>query len=967
MTVRAFRFLFLAVALLAVAPLAAQPPSAAPQSSAPPSAAPPSAAPPSAAKPSAAKQALADAMPVDGQITRGTLPNGLRYYVRANRKPEKRAELRLVVKAGSILEDEDQQGLAHFVEHMAFNGTSHFPKHEIVSFLESLGMRFGADINASTGFDETVYMLQVPTDKPGTLDRSMLILEDWAHNVSFDPVEIDKERGVVMEEWRGRRGAGARVQDKMLPILLKGSRYADRVPIGKTEILQGFKPERLTKFYADWYRPELMAVVAVGDFDQAEVEALIKRHFAGLAAPSSVRPRATYDVPDHAGTVYSVITDKEMTTTSVEVDYLLPARANGTVGAYRQRIVDRLFGGLLSARLGEISQKPGAPYLGASAGRGPFLTRTKEIASLRALVKDGGVEPALEAILAEKERVARFGFTQTELDRLKQAMLRGLERVYAEKDSRTSSSRADEYVRNFLVAETLPPLDVEYALNQRFIPEITLAEVNRLARDWYPEGNRLVVVTAPEKAGVAVPDEAGLAAVLAAAAGTSLTAYVDKFASAALLETPPSSSPVVRTRVKAAIEITEWELANGVKVILKPTTFKQDEILFRATSPGGTSLASDADFIPASTATQVVTAGGLGKFSSADLRKVLTGKIAAAVPFISELEEGLSGSASPKDLETLFQLIYLRFTAPRADPTIFSVQTSQLKTLMANQANTPGYAFTEALATIMGRNHPRRRLPTPATVDEWNLDKSMAFYKDRFADASDFTFVFVGNLDPAVMKPLVERYLGGLPSLRRKETWKDVEYRAPTGVITKTVEKGLEPKSQAAIIFTGPFQYDQASRIAIRAMADVLQTRLLDAIREDLGGTYSISASPTYGRIPIPTYTMSIAFGCDPKRLDELVGRVMQESEKLKTEGPTEKQVADERAALERDFETSSKQNAYLLGQLMAKYQTGEDPAGIWALPELYQKVDAATIQQAARKYLSGENRVQVTLVPETK
>ena len=339
-------------------------------------------------------------------------------------------------------------------------------------------------------------------------------------------------------------------------------------------------------------------------------------------------------------------------------------------------------------------------------------------------------------------------------------------------------------------------------------------------------------------------------AVLAAASGTSLTAYVDKVANAALLETPPAPSPVVKTVTRDAIGITEWELANGVKVVLKPTTFKQDEIVFRAISPGGTSLASDADYVPASTATQVVTAGGLGTFSSADLRKVLTGKIASAAPFIGELEEGLSGSASPKDLETLFQLIYLRFTAPRADPVIFGVQTNQIKTLMANQANTPGFAFTEALTTIMGQNHPRRRLPTAATVDEWNLDKSMAFYKDRFADASDFTFVFVGNIDPAVMKPLVERYLGGLPSLRRKETWKDVEARAPTGVITKKVEKGIEPKSQAAIIFTGPFQWDQTSRIAIRAMADVLQTRLLDAIREDLGGTYSISASPSYGRIP---------------------------------------------------------------------------------------------------------------------
>jgi zinc protease len=417
--------------------------------------------------------------------------------------------------------------------------------------------------------------------------------------------------------------------------------------------------------------------------------------------------------------------------------------------------------------------------------------------------------------------------------------------------------------------------------------------------------------------------------------------------------------------VKEAAGVTEWELANGVKVVLKPTTFKQDEIIFRATSPGGTSLASDADYVPASTATQVVLAGGLGKLNSADLRKVLTGKIASATPFIGELDEGLSGSASPKDLETLFQLIYMRFTQPRADPSAFGVQTSQLKTLMANQANTPGYAFAEALTAIMGQNHPRRRLPTAATVDEWNLEKSMAFYKDRFADASDFTFVFVGNIDLAVMKPLVERYLGSLPSLHRKETWKDVGVREPAGVITKKVEKGIEPKSQTSILFTGPFAYTQEQRVAVRAMAEILQTRLLETIREDLGGTYSITAGASYQRIPLPRFVVSIGFGCDPRRLDDLVARVYKEIEQFKTDGPTAKQVSDEREALLRDFEAASKQNGYLAGQLIARYQNGEDPAGVWAVPDYYKRLDAAAIRDAARTYLSGDNRVQVTLVPE--
>ena len=951
MRLRTTRFLLLAAALFFVTcPAAAQPR--------------PASLPPLAPN---------DPMPVDAAITRGTLPNGLKYYVRANKKPEKRAELRLVIKAGSILEEDDQQGLAHFAEHMAFNGTKNFPKHEVVSFLESLGMRFGADVNAYTSFDETVYMLTVPTDKPGALEKSFLILEDWAHNVTFDPAEIDKERGVIMEEWRLRRGAGARMQERMFPVLLKGSRYADRVPIGKTDVLQNFKHERLKKFYTDWYRPDLMAVVAVGDFDQAQVEALIKSHFTGLTNPAGAPRRQVYDVPDHAGTTYAILTDKELTTTSVEIDHLLPTRPYGTVGVYRERLVDRLFSSMLSARLAELTQKPDAPFLSAFAGRGRFIGPTKDNASLGVLVKDGGIERGMKALLTETERVARFGFTPTELDRQKQNILRARERALAEKDNVVAASRANEYVRNFLVGETLPSLEDEYGLVARFIPEITLDEINRMAKEWYPETNRMVLVSAPEKAGVTVPDEAALASILNAAAAlktaadTSLSAYVDTAATAVLLETLPEPAPVVKATSREAIGITEWELANGVKVVLKPTTFKQDEILFRAISPGGHSLAKDADFIPASTASQVVASGGLGKLSSADLRKVMTGKIALANPIIGELEEGLQGSASPKDLETLFQLIHMRFTQPRADPVIFGVMTNQLKTLMANQANTPGYAFSKALTEIMGQNHPRRRLQTPETIDQWNLEKSMAFYKDRFADASDFTFVFVGNIDPATMKPLVERYLGSLPSLRRKETWKDVEARTPTGVITKQVEKGIEPKSQTAIYFTGPFEYTQEQRVAIRAMTDILSNRLLDKIREDLGGTYSISASPGYQRHPISTYTISIGFGSDPKRLDDLIAKVYEEIEKFKAEGPTEKQVADEREALLRDFETNSKQNGYLLAQILARYQNNDDPAGVWAMPEHYKKIDAAMIQKAAKTYLAGANRVQVTLVPEVK
>src|SRR5215471_15745762 len=910
---------------------------------------------------------LSDSIPVEREITIGRLPNGVRYYVRANSRPEKRAELRLVVKAGSVLEDDDQQGLAHFVEHMAFNGTAHFPKNDIIKFIESLGMRFGADINAETNFDQTVYMLTVPTDKPEVMDKAMLVLEDWAHNVSFETSEIDKERGVVMEEWRLSRGAGARMTDKLFPILLKGSRYADRIPIGKPEIIQSSNPDAIRKFYKDWYRPDLMAVVAVGDFNKTAVENLIKADFGSIPAASSPRPRPEYDVPDHDGSVYAIATDKEVTSTSVSISNIIPSRKQGTYGVYRQDLVDELFSSMLSSRLSEIAQKPDAPFLAARADRSPFITPKKDEAELGARVQENGIEKGLDALVTEVERVARFGFTATELDRQQQNLLRAYERLVVEDQNRQSNDRADEYVRNFLTGEPLPGAELEQALHQRFLPEISLQEINALARQWFTDRNRIVEIVAPEKSGLVIPAESKLAAVIRDARNKEVTPYVDQVTSTALLENPPSGGTVVKTQTKGALDITEWELSNGVKVVLKPTTFREDEVMFRATSPGGTSLASDADYIPANFAAQVVSAGGVGKFSAIDLGKALTGKVANASAFIGETEEGMSGSGSRKDLETMFQLIYLRFTQPRADAQRVSVLSTQAKTQLANQTVAPEYAFAEALTNIMGQGHLRRQMTTPDTIDKWNLDKSLAFYKDRFADASDFTFVFVGSFDVATMKPLVERYLGGLPSTNHKETWKDIGARPPSGVIEKTVQKGIEPKSETAIVYTGPFQYDPVHRITMNSMTEILQRRLLDSIREELGGTYSITVSPGMRRIPRPEYEISIEFGSDPQRVDGLVKRVFEEIEKLKTEGPNEKELADEKEALLRQFETSSKQNGFLLNQISAKYESGEDVAGLWQAPDLYRQLTAASIQQAAKTYLSNDNRIRVTLVPEKK
>jgi zinc protease len=920
-----------------------------------------------AAATSARTAPLTQAIPVDPLVTVGRFPNGLRYLIRTNKLPANRAELRLVVNAGSILENDDQQGLAHFVEHMAFNGTSHFPKQQLIDFLQSTGMKFGPSINAFTSFDETVYMLQIPTDKAGLLEKAFLILEDWARNVSFDPTEIDKERGVIIEEWRGRRGAAARIQDKQLPVMLKGSRYAVRLPIGKTEIIQNFKHDLLKTFYTDWYRPDLMTVVAVGDIDKAAVEAMITQHFKAIPPATAPRARAAYAVPDTPGTLYSIETDKEMTGTTVGILNKLPARDHTTVGAYRQEIVESLFDRMLNVRFSELAQKPDPPFVGGGASIGPFGIRGKEAASLNAMVKETGIERGIEVLLTEALRVARHGFTPSEFDRQKKDMLRGIEQQATEKDKQQSAMLANEYMRHALVQEPIPGIVYEYELYQRFLPEITLAEINALATKWLAESNRVVMVSGPQKEGLVVPDEARLAGVINAVGTKEVTAYVDTSDSKPLLDPIPSPGRVVKASTREGIGLTEWELSNGIKVALKPTDFKQDEIVFRAFSPGGTSLASDKDYVAAMTASQAVGAGGVGQFSAIELRKVLSGKVASANAGFSDLSSTVFGSGSRKDLETMFQLIYMAFTQPRSDPAMFGVITNQMKTILANRKNTPDYAFSEALSQIMSQGHIRGRTMSPELVDEMNLEKSLAFYKERMADASGFTFVFAGSFDLDTMKPLVERYLASLPSADRRETWKDVGMRLPKGVIEKTVEKGIEQKSRVALVFTGPFEWTQPNRIAIRSMASVLDNRLRETLREDLSGTYGVSVSANYNKTPRSEYSLSINFTCSPARVEELVKAMLKEIDGLKASGPSEKHTSDVKETMLRDYETNMKQNSYVMGQLYARYESGEDPAGIFALAEFYNKLDGATIQQAAKTYLDANNYVKVVLMPEKK
>ncbi|HVH12493.1 MAG TPA: pitrilysin family protein, partial [Longimicrobium sp.] len=611
------------------------------------------------------------AMPVvqltgDTAVIRGTLPNGLTYYVRRNAEPRARAELRLVVNAGSVLEDADQRGLAHFLEHMAFNGTRRFQKHEIVDYLERVGMRFGPDINASTSFDETVYMLQLPTDSAGVMETGLQVLRDWATDITLDPAEVDAERGVVMEVWRLSRGAGGRIGDRQFPFLFAGSRYAERLPIGDTATLRTAPVEALRRFYTQWYRPELMAVVAVGDFDPAEVEAQIRAEFGGIPASASPvnRPEATLNFPDSAR--YMVTTDPEVPRGQVSINWMIPDRPDTSMADVRRGIVEGMFSGMLGDRLNEIALRPDAPFLDVGSYQGASL-RPLETFVLSASVAEGGAERGLAALVSEVERAARHGFTAGELEREKAELLRLWEQIHAERSRTTSAQFAGQYADHFLRGGVLRTLEDEYALQTALVPEITLAEVNDAARRYAAHRDRVVLVTGPAREGLAQPTEARLAFVADSAARADVAVYTETLSDAPLLAQAPAPGRIVAVDSVPEVGVVRWTLSNGARVVLKPTDFKDDEILFAATSQGGLSLLPDSAYRWGQTATAAVQLGGVGELSLTDLQKRLTGKAASVGSSVSEYGEGMNGFAAPRDVETLFQLVHLYFTQPRRD------------------------------------------------------------------------------------------------------------------------------------------------------------------------------------------------------------------------------------------------------------------------------------------------------------
>ncbi len=905
-----------------------------------------------------------ETIPLDPEIIRGKLDNGLTYYIRENSKPENRAQIWLVVNAGSILEDEDQLGLAHFTEHMAFNGTKNFAKHEIIDYLESIGMKFGPEVNAYTSFDETVFMLQVPTDSTETLEKGFQILNEWAHNVSFEDEEIEKERGVVIEEWRLGRGADMRMFEEQLPVILKGSRYAERLPIGKKEILDNFDHETLKRFYGDWYRPDLMAVIAVGDFDKYEIRDLVEDQFARIPLKEDRRERKLYPVPDHDETLFAIATDPEATGSSVEVYYKSDPVPEDKISDYRRMLIEQLFTRMLNIRLYELLNQAEPPYINAAVLKSN-LVRTKDAYALYAVVREDGIEKGLETVLTEATRVKQHGFTQTELDRTKTWMIRRMEQFYKERDKTESESFTSEYLRNFLESEPIPGITFEYNAVKALVPGITLNEVNDLAGKWLAEKNRVVLVNAPQKDGLEIPDEASLLSVFTSVEEKSIPAYVDAASAEPLMEDLSGHAEITSEKYLEKLGITEWKLSNGVSIIMKPTDFKNDEIQFQAFSPGGSSLVENSMYRSVRAAPDIISLSGVGDFDLNALNKKLSGKVVSVFPYINELTEGLAGNASPKDLETLFQLIYLYMTRPRQDSTAYLSFITRMRGIIENRASSPEAAFYDTLQVTLASHHFRERPWTMALLDEIDPVESYDIYNDRFADAGDFTFVFVGNFSPDTLRPFILEYLGSLPSKGRTESWRDVGIVHPRGIIKKTVHKGLEPKSRVNLTFTGEYDWNRENNYAFSSMADVLRIKLRETMREDMSGTYGTSVSASSSLYPKEEYGISITWGCAPDRVDEMIATVFSVIDSLKTYPVDPVYITKVSETQRRAFETNLEQNQFWLSSLVNYSFRGQDPAMILEYPELIRTLDPEMIRDAAGKYFNTANYVQVVLLPE--
>lgn len=870
-------------------------------------------------------------LPVDKDVRKGVLENGMTYYIRHNAKPENQAEFWIVHNVGAMQEEDNQQGLAHFLEHMAFNGTKNFPDKNLINWLESVGVKFGVNLNAMTGQETTIYNLSnVPLKREGIIDSTLLILHDWSYYITLDDKEIDDERGVIIEEKRQGSNAGRRKYDQTVQYVFgKDNKYAQRNVIGHEEGLRNFPYKDLRDFYHRWYRTDMQAVIVVGDFDVDQMEAKIKKTFSSIPAVQNPEKKQATVFPANAQPVVGIITDPELTSTNVVINYKrepIPDEFNNTDVAELLNIVDNLIMTIVDERITDISQKPNAPFLGGGMYIGEYV-KAMDVTMAMVTARDGEAAKAFDALYTELEKISRFGFTESEFERAKTEIARAIQQQYDARNDIRSNALVQKYVNNYVDNAAMMDAETEYQVDNAILDQITLDMLNQIAQGYLTKENVVVVVDAPAKEGVAIPTEADILTAMTNINNMELQANTDNVVIEPLIspKAKMKGSKVVKTETDK-FGATVWTLKNGAKVIVKPTDFKADEVRMHVIAKGGKSVLSVDELFSAEIIPSYVRQAGLGKFSASDLRKQLSGKKADVSTFVDEYTNGMSGSASPKDLETMMQLMYLSFTQPRFDETDFNVMMDRMDATYLNMASNPMFHLQKNLTETMYQNNPRQQVMTYETLDQIDFNKLQQIYNKLYQNADDFTFTIVGNVDLATLKPMVEKYIGSLPKTKQNYTWVDNDVRMVRGNVNKRFTTKMEtPKSSVINVFTGDMPYTLENVLAMQFLSQILDIQYIATLREEKGGTYGVQASGSNEFVPTQTYTLFTFFDTDPNRADELTKDIKNEIQKLADNGVKEEDLVKIKEYYSKQHPDQLKQNGYWLNNIVNYHVYGYD------------------------------------------
>ncbi|MBR5464704.1 MAG: insulinase family protein [Alistipes sp.] len=911
-------------------------------------------------------------IPEDEAVRKGQLENGMSYYIRHNEKPKNQADFYILHHVGAIQEEANQQGLAHFLEHMAFNGTKNLPGKQLIEYLETIGVKFGANLNAYTSWDETCYNIaDVPVQREGVIDSALLILHDWSHFIALQPKEIDSERGVIQEELRTRDNAQWRATMKMLQALGSGTRYAERNLIGYLDGLQGFKYSDLEDFYASWYRPEYQAIIVVGDIDVDQIEAKIKTLMSDIpASPATAAQKAHIVVPDNEEPIISIYTDPEMNGSQVQIFMkypALPKEANNTIYAEMLAIMQHYFASMAGERLQEIAMKPNAPFLGGQIMTGstigiiPTLNATVAAAS----TKDGELAKGYEAIMTEVERIRRHGFTMGEFERAQNDLMTSAERGYKNRNDQMNRYYVNRYLQAFRSNAAMPDAETEWQLDSMLIKSLNVEVINQLAKQVIMDKNQVIIVNSPAKEGVSVPTEADILAIRQKVAESEIAPYEDNTVKEPLIAegTILKGSPVKKTKTNEAYGTTEWTLKNGIKVVVKPTTFKADEVLFQALAEGGASVLSNEEIIYADLLPAICQMSGVGKFSRMELQKQLSGNTAHVAVNASSYNSNLSGSASPKDLETLLQLVYLHFTQPRFDETDYQTVMNIVGAQVENLEQNPDYLMQKKTTEIAYGNNPRRQELSKELLTKYKFEELAPIYKKLFPNGNSFTYYFVGNVDLEVLKPLVEKYLGSLPVAKKPMNCVDDNADYVSGIVDETFRAEMQqPKVSVRYIFSGDVEYTMQNRVNMAYLTQALNARYLESIREEKGGTYGVSVWGSLSMLPTPTYTMNIQFDTNDAMADELCEIILKEIEEIATNGPKTEDIEKTREFCFKEWASSLEKNSSWMNYIVAKWSNGLD--NVADQEAAHKNLTNADVQNFAKMILEKKNQIKVMMRP---